>query len=127
MQRHTVIGASILASSKSPVLQLAQRIALSHHERWDATGYPHGLGDEAIPIAARIVAVADVYDALTHDRPYKQAWPAHRALAEIEQQAGTHLDPQVVAAFLMDHLAPHTRLDTRQRFGEGSRRVRQAA
>jgi putative nucleotidyltransferase with HDIG domain len=127
MQRHTVIGTSILASSRSPVLQLAQQIALSHHERWNATGYPHGLGSEAIPIAARIVAVADVYDALTHDRPYKQAWPDKQALAEIEQQAGKQFDPQVVAAFLIDHPTPHTMLNTEQRSGEGSRRVRQAA
>jgi HD-GYP domain-containing protein (c-di-GMP phosphodiesterase class II) len=109
MQRHTVIGASILAGSRSPVLQLAQQIALSHHERWDATGYPHGLGSEAIPIAARIVAVADVYHALTHERPYKQAWPVEEALAEIEQQAGKQFDAQVVAAFLIDHRAQHKR------------------
>ena len=127
MQRHTVIGTSILASSRSPVLQLAQQIALSHHERWDATGYPHGLGGEAIPIVARIVAVADVYDALTHDRPYKQAWPDKQALAEIEQQAGEQFDPQVVAAFLIDHPTPHTMLNTEQRSGGGSRRVRAAA
>jgi HD-GYP domain-containing protein (c-di-GMP phosphodiesterase class II) len=106
MQRHTVIGASILALSRSPVLQLAQEIALSHHERWDADGYPNGLGREAIPIAARIVAVADVYDALTHDRPYKHAWPPDQALAEIKRQAGSQFDPQVVAAFLSDQ--PHT-------------------
>ncbi|MHB8690510.1 MAG: HD-GYP domain-containing protein [Solirubrobacteraceae bacterium] len=100
MERHTLIGASILAGSRSPVLQLAQQIALSHHERWDANGYPHGLDRDAIPIAARIVAVADVYDALTHERPYKHAWPPEQALIELKQQAGSQFDPQVVAAFL---------------------------
>jgi HD-GYP domain-containing protein (c-di-GMP phosphodiesterase class II) len=105
MKAHTVIGAAILGGSKSPVLRLAEEIARSHHERWDGTGYPHRVAGEAIPIAARIVAVADVYDALTHDRPYKRAWPPEQAVAEIKSQAGSQFDPQVVSAFLRNHRA----------------------
>jgi putative nucleotidyltransferase with HDIG domain len=100
MQRHTVIGAAILAGSDYPVLQLAERIALSHHERWDGGGYPHGLKGEAIPLPARIVAVADVFDALVHDRPYKRAWRLADALTEIRKQAGAQFDPAVVSAFM---------------------------
>lgn len=99
MQRHAAIGAAILAGSDSPVLNLAQEIALSHHERWDGAGYPFGLAGAAIPISARIVALADVFDALTHERPYKHAWPLNEALDEIRRLAGEHFDPEVVAAF----------------------------
>ena len=74
MKLHTTIGAQMLAGSTSPVLQLAEQIALSHHERWDGTGYPQGLAGEAIPEAARIVSIVDVYDALTHDRVYRPAF-----------------------------------------------------
>ncbi|HEY3782944.1 MAG TPA: HD domain-containing phosphohydrolase [Fimbriimonadaceae bacterium] len=100
MKRHTRIGASILGDSESPVLQLAKMIAMAHHEWWDGTGYPGGLGGEEICLAARIVAVADVFDALTHARPYKEAWPEQDAEAEISKCAGSHFDPQVVEAFL---------------------------
>jgi putative two-component system response regulator len=100
MQRHTTFGAEMLAGSPSPVLQMAERIALGHHERWDGCGYPLGLVGPATPLPARIVAVADVFDALTHERPYKEAWPVERARAEIEACAGTQFDPDVVAAFL---------------------------
>jgi putative two-component system response regulator len=100
MRRHTTAGARILAGSSSPVLRLAEQIALTHHERWDGGGYPRGLGGERIPLAGRIVAVVDVFDALTHERPYKSAWPVTRALDEIAAGAGTQFDPQVVEAFL---------------------------
>jgi putative two-component system response regulator len=100
MQGHSAIGATILAGSRSPVLHLGEEIARSHHERWDGSGYPDGLAREAIPISARIVSIADVFDALTHERPYKHAWPLDDALAEIEQLAGRQFDPQVVTAFL---------------------------
>ena len=99
MQEHARIGAEILCGSDFPVLQLAAAIALSHHERWDGTGYPDGLQGAEIPIEGRIVAVADVFDALTHARPYKEAWPAARALDVIRSESGTHFDPEVVAAF----------------------------
>ncbi|HEX7089833.1 MAG TPA: HD domain-containing phosphohydrolase [Longimicrobiales bacterium] len=100
MRTHTYIGARILSGSRFPLLDVAATIALTHHERWDGTGYPKGLRGESIPMVGRIVAVADVFDALTHDRPYKAAWPVEDALAEIERQAGRQFDPQVVEAFL---------------------------
>jgi PAS domain S-box-containing protein len=99
MQEHTTIGASILADSPLPVLMLGEQIALTHHERWDGNGYPARLAGEAIPIAGRIVAVADVFDALTHERPYKAAWPLEDAVAEIVRGGGTQFDPAVIAAF----------------------------
>ncbi len=100
IRQHTTIGAQIVAGSRSRLLQIAEEIALSHHERWDGTGYPHGLAGEAIPISARIVAVIDVFDALTHDRPYKRAWPLADAVAEIRRQRARQFDPRVVDAFL---------------------------
>ncbi len=100
MKTHTTIGARILSGSRSPLLQLAETIALTHHERWHGTGYPAGLRGEDIPIAGRITAMADVFDALTHERPYKKAWPMEEALAEIQLQSGFQFDPRVVQAFL---------------------------
>jgi putative nucleotidyltransferase with HDIG domain len=100
IKEHTIIGAQILSGGKTPLLQLAEVVALTHHERWDGDGYPHGLSGDAIPLSGRIVAVADVYDALLSDRPYKFAWDAPDARAEIEHQSGTQFDPRVVAAFL---------------------------
>jgi PAS domain S-box-containing protein/putative nucleotidyltransferase with HDIG domain len=104
MQEHVTIGAKILAEGRFAVVRFARVIALSHHERWDGTGYPQGLRGEEIPIAGRLVAVADVFDALTHERPYKRAWSVDEAVEEIRQLAGTHFDPQVVEAFeTLDH------------------------
>jgi putative two-component system response regulator len=104
MKTHTTIGAQMLSGSQAPVLQMAEQIALTHHERWDGTGYPNGLAGEQIPIAGRIVSVADVFDALVHDRPYKEAWPVDQAAEEIIKQAGRQFDPQVVDAFqALDH------------------------
>ncbi|MBS1713033.1 MAG: response regulator [Armatimonadetes bacterium] len=100
MKKHTVIGAQIIGDARSPVLEMARDIALSHHERWDGSGYPAGLPGLDIPLAARIVAVADVYDALTHERPYKEAWPVAQAVAEIRYQSGKQFDPDIVDAFL---------------------------
>ncbi|HEV8648344.1 MAG TPA: HD domain-containing phosphohydrolase [Actinomycetes bacterium] len=100
VKTHTLIGGRILSDSPVPVLQLGREIALTHHERWDGSGYPHGLKGERIPLSGRIVTVADVFDALTHDRPYKHAWPADRAVAEITAQRGRQFDPDVVDAFL---------------------------
>ncbi len=98
MRQHPQIGAEILDRSSSTLIQLARSVALYHHERWDGSGYPAGISGEAIPIEARIVAVADVYDALTNKRPYKEAWSVEAAIAEIETQSGKHFDPQVVEA-----------------------------
>jgi putative two-component system response regulator len=99
MKTHTSIGAEILSGSRSSLLGMAERIAMAHHERWDGAGYPAGLCGEQIPPPARIVAVADVFDALTHERPYKQAWPVPEAVAEILHQAGRQFDPSVVQVF----------------------------
>jgi putative two-component system response regulator len=99
MKNHTLIGAEILSGSTWPVLKLAEQIALSHHERWDGTGYPDGLMEEDIPISGRIVIVADNFDALTHSRPYAEAWDPEKAAAEIRRQSGQHFDPAVVDAF----------------------------
>ena len=100
MKEHTLIGAQILSGGQSPLLRLAEVVALTHHERWDGRGYPHGLGGAEIPLSGRIVAVADVYDALLSDRPYKSAWQPAEARAEIERQSGAQFDPEVVTAFL---------------------------
>jgi putative two-component system response regulator len=100
MKTHTELGARLLSGSSSLVLQMAAVIAESHHERWDGTGYPAALAGEAIPLVGRIVAVADVFDALTHNRPYKSAWPTDQAIAEIQRAAATQFDPQVVKAFM---------------------------
>lgn len=100
MQTHTTVGASLLGGGRTPLMQMAERIARSHHERWDGTGYPDRLAGQAIPLEARVVAVIDVYDALTSDRPYRRAWEVERVLAHIQEGAGTHFDPEVVAAFL---------------------------
>jgi putative two-component system response regulator len=98
MKAHTLIGSRILAGSSSTLLQLAERIAMTHHERWDGRGY-HGLAAGEIPLASRIVGLCDVFDALTHERPYKSAWPIDLAVDEINRGRGTHFDPSVVDAF----------------------------
>jgi putative two-component system response regulator len=104
MKIHVSVGADILAGSSSSLLHVAEQIAATHHERWDGTGYLHGLRGDQIPLVGRIVAVADVFDALTHRRPYKEPWPLERAVAEVLASAGTHFDPKVVAAFAsLDH------------------------
>lgn len=100
MQRHSEIGAGILVKGHAPVFELAAEVALSHHERWDGSGYPAGLAGEAIPQSGRIVAIADVFDALTMKRPYKEAWPIDRVVQEIERGAGSHFDPTLVQLFL---------------------------
>jgi putative two-component system response regulator len=99
MQTHCAIGFAILSGSDAPVFRLAAEIAHHHHERWDGNGYPEGLAGTAIPESARIVAVADVFDALTMKRPYKDAWPPEQAMATLRAGAGSHFDPSLVAAF----------------------------
>lgn len=99
MKRHTVIGHELLSGSESLVFQTAAVIAVSHHEKFDGSGYPYGIKGEAIPLFGRIVAVADVFDALTSVRPYKPAWPLERAQAYLRENMGNHLDPACVDAF----------------------------
>ncbi len=100
MKTHSEIGARILSSSRSPFIEAGRSIAISHHERWDGSGYPHGLKGETIPIIGRITALADVFDALTTSRPYKDAWPVEMAVAEIEMGRGSHFDPEIVDLFM---------------------------
>lgn len=112
MKQHTVIGAQILAGGSSPLLRTCEEIAATHHERWDGSGYPEGLRGEAIPISGRATALADVFDALTHRRPYKPAWTIDEALAQISKDRGTHFDPQLVDVFMtLDHRSLQEDLD----------------
>jgi putative two-component system response regulator len=103
METHTVIGGEILAGETGELLRLAREIALTHHERWDGTGYPLGLQGEEIPRCGRIAAICDVFDALTSPRPYRPAWSVEEALAEIRNCKGSHFEPALVEA-LMDVL-----------------------
>jgi PAS domain S-box-containing protein len=100
MQTHTLIGAEMLANGATRHIRMAEMIARSHHEWWNGGGYPDGLAGDAIPLPARIVAVADVYDALTHARPYRRAWKRERVIAELRRKTGTHFEPRVVQVFL---------------------------
>ncbi|MHC1741811.1 MAG: HD domain-containing phosphohydrolase [Syntrophobacteraceae bacterium] len=99
MKTHTTIGAEILSGHDSRLLEMAYVIALTHHEKWDGSGYPRGLSGEDIPLAGRIVAVCDVFDALTSKRPYKEPWPLEKALNELRVCKGSHFEPKVVEAF----------------------------
>jgi len=99
MKTHTTLGADILRDDANDLLQLASVIAVSHHEKWDGSGYPNGLSEDAIPEAGRIVAVADVFDALISSRTYKEAWPVEMAIAYIQDNSGIHFDPAVAASF----------------------------
>lgn len=100
MRRHPVIGAQIIGNHPSPLLACCRTVALTHHEKWDGSGYPNQLKGEDIPIEGRIVAVADVFDALTSERPYKHAWPLEDALDLLKAEAGKHFDPELVPLFL---------------------------
>lgn len=99
MKTHAAIGAEILSGDDSALLRLAEEIALNHHEKWDGSGYPAGLKGQEIPQSARIVALADVFDALLSNRPYKKSWTVEEAVAFIRSQSGQHFDPEVVAHF----------------------------
>lgn len=100
MKQHAAIGAQILANSSSPLLQLAHKLAIEHHEKWDGSGYPYGLKGEQISVEGRIVAIADVFDALTSKRPYKEAWGVEEALEHMQAQAGKHFDPHLINLFV---------------------------
>jgi putative two-component system response regulator len=107
MKTHTLVGARLLSGGRSALVQMAERIARSHHERWDGKGYPDGLAGEDIPIEARIVSVVDVIDALSHARPYREAWPIERVLDLIRGGRGAHFDPALVDALLGDAFATY--------------------
>mgnify|MGYP000430383615 FL=1 len=100
MKQHAAIGAQILANSSSALLQLAHKLAIEHHEKWDGSGYPNGLKGEQISVEGRIVAIADVFDALTAKRPYKEAWGVEEALEHMQAQAGKHFDPHLINLFV---------------------------
>lgn len=112
MQTHTTIGATMLAGGHSALVQAAERIARRHHERWDGKGYPSGCAANEIDLEARIVAVADFLDALTHDRPYRKAWSVSKTIAAITAERGGHFDPAVVDALLAMHRAGVALTDT---------------
>jgi putative two-component system response regulator len=113
MQTHTTIGANILSGSSSPLLQMAEEIALTHHERWDGSGYPRGLRGDEIPIPGRICAIVDVFDALMSARTYKDAWTLDAALDELRKGRGTHFDPELLDTFI--ELAPQVLRDLTDR------------
>ncbi|MDM8538600.1 response regulator [Desulfobacterales bacterium HSG17] len=100
MKSHSAVGYRVLAKSKSPLFNLAADVSFYHHEKWDGSGYPEGLKGKKIPESARIVAIGDVFDALTMKRPYKEPWPIEDAIAEIQKSAGSHFDPELVNCFL---------------------------
>ncbi|MEL0642319.1 two-component system response regulator [Pseudoalteromonas aliena] len=100
MKKHALIGGQILTNSSSPLLQLAYTLAIEHHEKWDGSGYPNGIKGEDISVEGRIVAIADVFDALTSKRPYKEAWSVEKTVQHMKEQAGTHFDPALIELFL---------------------------
>ncbi len=100
MKKHPEFGANIIGEHESELLKMAHTVALTHHEKWNGQGYPNGLSAEEIPLVGRIVAIADVFDALTTKRPYKDAWPVEKAADLIKEEAGQHFDPTLVHAFL---------------------------
>ncbi len=115
MRTHPLIGADIIGEHRSGMLSMARRVALAHHEKWNGAGYPHKLAGEAIPLEARIVAVADVFDALTSVRPYKPAWSVEDAVALLRRESGVHFDPGLIDPFI--HCLPEV-LEIRERFAE---------
>jgi len=115
MKTHAEIGGDIIGEHPSEVIRMAREIALTHHEKWDGSGYPNGLKGDDIPIAGRIAAVCDVFDALTSVRPYKEAWPVEKALAVINEGAGAHFEAELVQRFneIIDDI-----LDIREKFAD---------
>ncbi len=117
MRRHPKIGAEIIGDGDSRLLKMAQEIAYTHHEKWDGSGYPRRLKGEEIPLTGRIVAIADVFDALTSERPYKKAWDIEAAVKLIDDEAGKHFDPSLVAIF---HSVLPEILDIKDQYAERS-------
>jgi putative two-component system response regulator len=117
MQTHVTIGADILSGHRSDLMEMAHLIALTHHEKWDGSGYPNGLKGEDIPLVGRIAALADVFDALTSERPYKKAWSVEDALSELDNNSGQHFDPQLLKHFKT--ILPQV-LEIKEKFAEPS-------
>ena len=115
MQSHATIGADIIGKHVGGMLAMAHDVALTHHEKWDGSGYPNGLAGDDIPLVGRIVAIADVFDALTSARPYKAEWPVEKAVDYLKQQRGQHFDPELVDLFL--ERLPEV-LEVKQRWAE---------
>jgi len=102
MQKHPEMGAKIIGPHEPGLLETARTVALTHHENWDGSGYPNGLSGNDIPLVGRIVAIADVFDALTTERPYKKAWPVEKAVTFLKEQSGIHFDSKLVEAFISE-------------------------
>ncbi len=123
MKTHTVIGAELLSGSNSKFLNMAKEIALTHHEKWDGTGYPNGLSKDNIPLSGRICGLCDVFDALTSNRPYKNSWSFDDTVEEIKRLEGTHFDPELIKSF--EEVLPKFKhifqkyLDPNQQINEG--------
>ncbi len=117
MRKHPEYGAEIIGDHSSMLLSMAREIALTHHEKWDGTGYPYNLSGDDIPLSGRVVAIADVFDALTSERPYKHAWAVEDAVALIQENAGKHFDPKLVAVFLKELPAV---LEIKQKYAENA-------
>lgn len=124
VKRHPAIGAGIIGRHNNELLEMARVIALTHHEKWDGSGYPRGLSGETIPLVGRVVALADCFDALTHVRPYKPAWPIAEAVEYLRQEAGRHFDPDLVPKFL--DLLPQIE-EVRHQYSELSGQQQQSA
>ncbi len=117
MRTHPQLGASIIGDHDNELMRMSKEIALSHHEKWDGSGYPNGLKGEEIPLSGRIVAVADVFDALTTERPYKKAWAVSDAVKFIDENSGIHFDPDLVLLF---HEVMPEILDIKEQYGEST-------
>jgi putative two-component system response regulator len=115
MRKHSEFGADIIGEHRSELIKMAREIALSHHEKWDGSGYPNGLKGEEIPLSGRLVAIADVFDALTTERPYRKAWSVEDAVKHIDENAGSHFDPNLVSLF---HTVLAEILDIREQYAE---------
>ena len=115
MRKHPEFGAHIIGEHESELLTMAREIALAHHEKWNGSGYPYGLKGEDIPLSARVIAIADVFDALTTERPYKKAWSAKDAVALIDKESGQHFDPSLVSVF---HEVMPEILDIKEQYAE---------